>query len=125
MKNTKTITKKESRHIQLKEITLSKQQLINLVKNELLKFYIEKLTDIDSYSVVEKEKLINILQNLAYEKYNKMINNKIPNKFPFDYGYNVKVVIKDDLKGCGNLELTINLIPSWIKSFSLKELNRK
>ncbi|MFJ7993288.1 hypothetical protein ACIQY5_14045 [Peribacillus frigoritolerans] len=109
MKNNMTITKKESRHLLLNEITFSKQLLIYVVKDELFKFYTHKLIDFDSYSNNEKEKLINLLQNLSYGKYNKMIKNEIPNEFTFEYGYNAKVVIEDDLDGCGNLKLNIKL----------------
>ncbi|MBT2727486.1 hypothetical protein J7E63_11125 [Bacillus sp. ISL-75] len=135
MKNTMTITKKESRHLQFNEITMSKQQFIYMVKDELLKFYTNKLTDFDSYSNSEKEKLINLLQSLAYGKYNKIISDKIPNDFPFDQAYNAKIVITDDLEGCGNLELKISFSPSmevldWIQNLEddnswLEELRLK
>lgn len=114
-----TITKKESRHLQLNGITMSKKLLIYVVKDELLKFYTHRLTDFNSYSKKETEKLISLLQNLANGEYNKVISDKIPNEFPLDSSYNAKVVIEDDLEGYGNLELKINLIPSRMEDLGL------
>lgn len=119
MKNTVTLIKKETRYLQLNEITMGKKQFINVVKLELFKFYTHKLTDFDSYSNFEKEKLITLLQNLAYGKYDKIINDKIPNKFPFDNSYNAKIKIEDDYESCGNLVLNIYLKPCWIECLEI------
>lgn len=119
LKKTMTITKKESRHLQLNEITMSKQELFYMVKDELLKFYTHKLTDLDSYSNPEKEQLLNIIQNVADGKYNQMINNKIPKGFSFKRGYNAKVIIEDNLEDYVNPEITINLKLSWLEALGL------
>jgi hypothetical protein len=116
LKNTLTITKKESRHLQLNEITMSKQELFHVIKDTLLTFYIDRLTDLDSYSNSEKGRLLNLIQNIINGKCNEIIKDKIPNEVSPLFSYNAEVIIKDDLEGCGNLEITINLLPSWIEA---------
>ncbi|MFS0596664.1 hypothetical protein AB1L16_07955 [Peribacillus frigoritolerans] len=119
MKTNMTITKKESRHLQLNGITMSKQLLTYVVKDELLNFYTHRLTDFDSYSNLEKEKLLNLIQDFSNGNFDRIINEKISNKFPFDCDYNAKVIIEDDLEGCGNVDIKINLTPSWIEAMGL------
>jgi len=107
--------KKESMCIELKEVTMSKQLLFYVVKDELLRFYLHKATDLEINSYSEREKLLNLLQDLAYGKYNKLIEDQFPDDFPFDCCYNAKIVIKDDLKDYGIPELEIILKLSWME----------
>ncbi|UAL54465.1 hypothetical protein [Metabacillus dongyingensis] len=119
MKKNITITPKELRYSQLKEISMSKQLLTYVVKIELVKFYTHKLTDFESYSNAEIQKLLNLLQDIAYGRYNNLINDGIPNDFPYDECYDAKIVIEDDIEGCGNLKLKVNLTPSWMKKLEI------
>ncbi|RVT65297.1 hypothetical protein [Niallia taxi] len=123
MKNIMAGTKKELRHLQINGCT--KEELIFAVSDELLKFYTHKLTDFESYSNLEKEKLVNLLQDLVCGKYNEKINSlisrEIQNLGELFEGlfYNAKVVIEDNLVGYGNLKLNIKLAPSWLEGFAI------
>jgi hypothetical protein len=119
----KNISKKESRFIELSEIKMNKQLLFYEVKNEIMNFYIHKLTDFESLSNTEIKKILDLMGNLTNGKYNKKIKNAIPEQFPFHKCYNAKIVITDDLEGCGNLELKISLSPSIDSKHKKQNLN--
>lgn len=102
-------TKKESRYLDFNEIEMSEQLLLCLVKSEMINFYTNKLTDFDLYSDPNAKKILELMENLAHGKYDKMIYKAIPDDFPFYNCYSANIVITDDLEDCGNLELKINL----------------
>ncbi|WP_437828597.1 hypothetical protein ACQRXC_13360 [Niallia taxi] len=124
IKNNKGKVLKEIKTIKLKDIKMSKQLLLSLIKSEIMNFYTQKLIEFnDLKSESEKERIIDLLEKIANKEYDALIHKALPKDFPFDYSYNVNIGIIDEFVKWGKLELKIDLSLSSRSKVNIISLN--